>query len=58
MVNQDHPFLRSPIVGYAHHRIIFDDDGVPVDYEFLELNSTFEKLTGLDAKSIIEPVPN
>ncbi|PDW01444.1 ATP-binding protein [Candidatus Viridilinea mediisalina] len=47
------PLLRSPIVGYAYHRLMLDAHGTPVDYEFLEVNQTFEKLTGLSEKDII-----
>ena len=53
MKQKDNPILNSPIMGYAHHRIILDDAGKPVDYEFLEVNGTFEKLTGLKADGIV-----
>lgn len=33
--------------GFALHEIILDDDGIPVDYRFLNVNPAFEKLTGL-----------
>ncbi|MBU1379980.1 PAS domain S-box protein [Myxococcota bacterium] len=33
--------------GFALHQMIYDDDGNPVDYRFLEINPAFEKLTGL-----------
>lgn len=54
--------LNSPILGYAYHRIVLDDKGVPVDYIFLEVNKAFENLTGLKRenilnKSIKETVP-
>jgi PAS domain S-box-containing protein len=44
--------LHAPF-GYAFHKIILDKDGNPTDYEFLEVNPAFEKLTGLDATDII-----
>ena len=47
------PILNSPIMGYANHKIILDSQGKPCDYEFLEVNETFEKLTGLKAKELI-----
>lgn len=47
------PILNSPIMGYAHHRIILDEAGKPFDYEFLEVNRTFEKLTGLKQENLI-----
>jgi len=39
--------------GFAHHRIILDEREKPVDYEFLEVNPAFERLTGLNAADII-----
>jgi PAS domain S-box-containing protein len=39
--------------GFALHEIICDDQGVPCDYRFLEVNRAFENLTGLEAKTII-----
>jgi PAS domain S-box-containing protein len=33
--------------GYAYHKIILDDTGTPVDYEFVETNEAFNQLTGL-----------
>lgn len=38
-------------IGY--HRIICDAAGRPVDYEFIEVNPAYEKLTSLSAHSII-----
>ena len=32
---------ESP-VGYAYHRIICNQDGIPIDYEFIEGNVAFE----------------
>lgn len=45
--------IDSPILGFAHHRIILDSSGKPVDYEFLEVNNIFENLTGLKRENII-----
>lgn len=39
-------FRHMPL-GYIRHRMIFDKDGKPADYEILEVNPAFEKLTGL-----------
>ena len=39
--------------GYALHKIIYDTIGNPIDYEFIEVNSAYEKITGLSAESII-----
>ncbi len=43
---------KSPF-GFALHSIIVDDYGKPIDYEFIEVNPSFEKLTGLKASKII-----
>jgi PAS domain S-box-containing protein len=39
--------------GFALHEIIVDEKGVPCDYRFLEINSAFEKLTGLRRDDVI-----
>ncbi|MGD8752233.1 MAG: PAS domain S-box protein [Anaerolineales bacterium] len=39
--------------GFALHEIICDDQGSPMDYCFLEVNSAFENQTGLNAEEII-----
>lgn len=49
--------------GLALHEIILDDKGNPVDYVFLDVNSAFERLTGLKKEKIIgkrvkEVLPN
>ncbi|WKY45747.1 PAS domain S-box protein [Eubacteriaceae bacterium ES2] len=40
-------------IAYAYHHVLLNDKGVPIDYEFLEVNTAFEKFTGLKAKNII-----
>lgn len=39
--------------GFALHEMILDSNGKPVDYRFLEVNSAFERLTGLRREDII-----
>ena len=41
----------SPI-GYAYNKIICDN-GMPCDYEFIEVNAEFERITGLNRYNII-----
>jgi diguanylate cyclase (GGDEF)-like protein/PAS domain S-box-containing protein len=43
---------QSPF-GYAYHKIIMDDQGEPIDYQFIEINNAFEKLTGLKGTEVI-----
>ncbi|MDD4126635.1 MAG: PAS domain S-box protein [Methanomicrobium sp.] len=38
--------------GFVLHEIITDNEGIPYDYRFLEINPAFEKMTGLNAKDI------
>ena len=45
--------LESAPFGYAYHQLITDEAGAPIDYRFLEVNSAFERLTGLKADEII-----
>jgi len=40
-------------VGFAYHRMIYDKNGKPYDYKFLNVNPAFEKMTGLSAKTTI-----
>lgn len=40
-------------VGYAYHKIVCDKAGKPCDYEYIEVNPAFEKLTGLNSADII-----
>ncbi|MBI2893673.1 MAG: PAS domain S-box protein [Deltaproteobacteria bacterium] len=39
--------------GFAYHRIVLDAEGRPCDYVFLEVNASFERLTGLSAERIL-----
>lgn len=39
--------------GYALHEIICDENGKPVDYQFLEANPAFERMTGLKRDDIV-----
>jgi len=48
-----HEIIKNLHVGYAYHRIICDSQGVPVNYEFLEVNKAFETATGLVGEEII-----
>lgn len=43
---------HSP-VGYAYHKIVCDEAGKPCDYEYIEVNPAFEKLTGFISEEII-----
>lgn len=49
--------------GIALHEIILDEKGTPVNYRFIEMNKSFEKLTGLKkeecvGKTVLEVLPD
>jgi PAS domain S-box-containing protein len=53
----------SMLEGFALHEIICDNNDVPIDYRFLMVNPSFEKLTTLKAeqiigKTVLEVMPN
>ncbi len=39
--------------GFGFHKIIVDEVGDPIDYEFLEVNAAFERFTGLTSDEIL-----
>jgi len=39
--------------GFGFHKVIYDENNNPIDYIFLEVNSAFEKITGLQKGDII-----
>ena len=45
--------LAKATFGYAYYRAVVDSKGIPVDYEFIEINTAFENFTGLKASEII-----
>lgn len=40
-------------IGFAFHKLIYDREGRPCDYEFLSMNKRFEELTGFVAEKTI-----
>lgn len=45
--------FESMSEAFAYHRMIYDDDGRPSDFEFLEINKAFEEFTGLKENDVI-----
>ncbi len=45
--------FEETINGLSLHEIICDKKGKPIDYRFLDINSAFEKMTGLNEKDLI-----
>jgi PAS domain S-box-containing protein len=51
------------LVGLAVHEMIYDENGLPRDYRFLDVNPAFERLTGLRrehviGKTVLEVLPD
>jgi len=45
--------FRSMLNAFALHKIIVDENNNPIDYLFLEVNKSFEGMTGLKADNIV-----
>jgi len=45
--------FENMTVGFALHEMIYDENGKPVDYRYIEVNPAFEKLTGAKAADLI-----
>lgn len=51
--NIEQGILEKLPFAYAMHKIILNDGGNPVDYEYVEVNHAFENFTGLKRENII-----
>lgn len=45
--------FENMLDGFAYCRMIFDEKGKPIGFEYLEINNSFERLTGLKRKAIL-----
>ncbi|HZK52913.1 MAG TPA: ATP-binding protein, partial [Desulfosporosinus sp.] len=45
--------MEESTIGYAYHRIMNADEGAPCEYEFIEGNVAFEKITGLNRSDLL-----
>jgi PAS domain S-box-containing protein len=55
--------FENMLEGMAIHKMIYDKEGNPKDYRFIDVNPYFEKLTGLQKenlinKTVLEVMPN
>jgi len=55
--------FENMLNGFAYHKIIVNESNKPIDYEFLDVNNSFEILTGLQrdfiiGKKISEVIPD
>ncbi len=52
--------LENMNIGFTHCEMIFNESGIPIDYIFIDVNSAFERLTGIKnakGKHVIEIIP-
>lgn len=45
--------LEESTTGYAYHKIICDEEGIPYDFEIMEVNTVVEILIGLKEKDLV-----
>jgi PAS domain S-box-containing protein len=45
--------FENMTAGAALHEMIYNDRGLPIDFRYLEVNSAFEKLTGVPASEVL-----
>lgn len=58
--NKYHSLFNHMLDGYAHCEMIYDNQGNPTDFRYLNVNATFEQLTGLQdvkGKKVSEAIP-
>ena len=48
-----HMLFNNMTEGFALHELVFDENGDPCDYRFLDANRAFEELTGLQREDFI-----
>lgn len=51
--NFNKAIINKMLNAYALHRIILDENGNPYDYEFIDVNPSFEQFTGIPKENII-----
>lgn len=51
--NQYQSMIENLSIGYAYHNILCDAQGIPCDYEFVEINAAFEKIFGRKKTDVI-----
>lgn len=55
-----HSLFENMLEGFAYCKMIYDGDGHPVDFIYLDVNAAFERLTGLkdvQGKKVTEAIP-
>jgi PAS domain S-box-containing protein len=50
---QYHSLFSNMMDGFAFCKMIFDEENIPIDFVYLEVNDAFEKITGLKRELVI-----
>lgn len=45
--------IENMPICYAHHRVILNEEGRPLDYEYIEVNKSFEATIGIKREALI-----
>ena len=45
--------LQNMLHGFSYHQVVLDENNLPVDYIFIEVNKAFEDITGLKKENIL-----
>jgi PAS domain S-box-containing protein len=54
MINVNYrSIIENSPIGYAYHKVICDEKGLPCDYEFSDVNIAFGRLTGIDISNLV-----
>ena len=56
MLESEHKYrllFENLTAAFALHEMIYDEQGQPVDFRYLEVNPAFEKLTGIPASAVL-----
>ena len=51
-MNREREIIQSASYGYAYHKIICDENGYPADFEVIDFNPAFQKMTSLQTHEI------
>lgn len=51
--NKYRNLFQSMLNGFAVHEIICNEEGIPYDYRYLDINPAFERITGLSREQVI-----
>lgn len=55
-----HSLFENMLEGFAYCKMLYDDEGRPIDFIYLDVNAAFERLTGLKdvkGKKVTEAIP-